>query len=101
MDVVRLTAALQLSGERVTHQFKARLGNARRYRVAVLRWRLNRGEVTNAGEGQVQRARNRRGGERHYVELGADRLQPLLCRNAEAMLFVNDQETESAKRDVL
>ena len=72
MDVVRLTAALQLSRERIAHQFKTRLGNARRHRVAVLWWCLNRGEVTNAGEGEIQRARDRRGGERHHVELGTD-----------------------------
>ena len=101
MDVVRLTAALQLSGERIAHQFKARLRNARCHRVAVFWWRLNRGEVANAGEGQVQRARDRRSGEGHHVEFGADRLQPLFCRNAEAMLFIHNQEAESTERNVL
>ena len=42
VDVVRLAATLQLTGERIAHQLKARLGHARRHGVTIL-WRcLNR-----------------------------------------------------------
>ena len=69
--------------------------------MPILRWRLNGGEVANPGEGEVQGARDRRGGEGHHIKFGADGLESLLRRNTEAVLLIHDQQAESAEGDVL
>ena len=56
--------------------------------------------VAQAGERQVQRARDRRGGEREHVRLELELLEPLLVLHAEAMLLVHDDETEIGEVDV-
>ena len=101
VHVVRLTAALQLSQECIAHQLKARLGDTRGYRVAILWWGLNRGEIANPREGEVQRARDRRGGEGHHVEFGAERLHALLGGDAEAVLLVDHEQAEMFERHIL
>ena len=42
----------------------------------------------------MQRARDRRGGEREHVDLEPERAQQLLLRDAEALLLVEDDEAE-------
>ena len=48
-----------------------------------------------------QRARNRRRGQRQHVDLGAQRLQPLLLAHAEAVLLVDDHQAEALELHVL
>ena len=51
-------------------------------------------QVAQSAERHVQRARDRRGGEREHVHFGAQRLQPFLVAHAEAMFLVDDDEPE-------
>ena len=51
-------------------------------------------------ERHVERARDRRRGERQHVDLGAQPLQPLLLAHAEAVLLVDDDEAEALELDV-
>ena len=57
-------------------------------------------EVADAFERHRQRARDRRGGERQHVHLGAQALQALLLPHAEAVLLVDDDEAEVLELDV-
>ena len=52
-------------------------------------------------DGHVQRARDRRGGQRQHVELRPQLLQPLLLHDAEALLLVDDEQPEALEPDVL
>ena len=45
----------------------------------------------------MQRARNRRGGQRQHVDVRAHLFQALFVRDAEALLFVDDQQAEIVK----
>ena len=101
VDEEHLSAAIQLAQDRVAHEARRRLGDARLDRQAVLRRRLDDAEVANAGERQVQRARNGRGREREHVDLVAELLQALLRGDAEALLLVHDHQPQVAEQDVL
>ena len=46
------------------------------------------------GERHLERARDRRGGHREHVDVRPHLLQPLLVRDAEALLLVDDQQAE-------
>ena len=48
----------------------------------------------------MQRARDGRGGQRQHVELRAQLLQPLFLHDTEAVLFVDDQETQPLEANV-
>ena len=52
--------------------------------LAVFRRRVDEREVADAGERQLERARDRRGREREHVDVGAQLLDELLVRHAEA-----------------
>ena len=57
-------------------------------------------QVAHAGEAHVQRARDGRRGEREHVDELAELLQPLLVRDAEALLLVHHEEAEVLERHV-
>ena len=67
---------------------------------AVSRRRFDQRHVAQADERHVQRARNGRGGERQGVDVFAHFLQAFFVGDAEALLFVDDQQAEVAKFDV-
>ena len=50
--------------------------------------------VADPGERHLERARDRRRRHRQHVDLRPHRLQPLLVRDAEALLLVDDEQTE-------
>jgi hypothetical protein len=58
-------------------------------------------EVADTGKGQVERPRDRRRGERQDIDLAAQLLEPLLCRDAETLLLVHDDHAQVAESDVL
>ena len=64
------------------------------HRIAVRRRRADDAEVARAHEAELQRARDRRGGERERVHRGAQGLQLVLHVHAELLLFVDDQQAE-------
>ena len=57
--------------------------------------------VADARERQVERPRDRRRGEGQDVDLALELLQPLLGRDAEALLLVDDHQPEVLEPDVL
>jgi len=63
-------------------------------RMALHRRGGDDGEIAHAGHRHVQRARDRRGGQRQHVHLGAQILQLLLVTDAEAMLLVDDRKPQ-------
>ncbi len=52
-------------------------------------------QVAQAFQRHAQRARDRRGGQRQHVDLGAQRLHRLLVAHAEAVLLVDDQQAQA------
>ena len=70
-------------------------------RRTVPRRRLDQRQVAEAGEREVQRARDRRRGQREHVHREPERLEPLLVPHPEAMLLVHDQQAEVLEGHVL
>ena len=71
------------------------------HRQAVHRRRGDDGHLPDAGQGHLQGARDRRGGEGQHVHVGAELLQLLLVLHAEVLLLVHDHEAEVAERHLL
>ena len=101
MDEEHLPAAIELTEDRVADEPGRRLGDPGLDRQAVLRRRLDHRHITDAGQGEVERPRDRRRGQREDVDLAAELLELLLRRDAEALLLVDDDEPEVLERDVL
>ena len=59
------------------------------------------GEVAQAFQRHRQRARDRRGGQRQHIDLGAHRLQRFLLAHAETVFLVDDDQAEAVELDVL
>ncbi len=92
VDVEDLPAAVELAQDRVADESGGRLGDPGLDRQSVLRRRLDDGQVADPGHRQVERARDRGGGERQDVHLATELLEPLLGRHAEALLLVDDDQ---------
>ena len=101
VDEVDLPSAVELGADRLLHDLVPLRHDVSRDGEAVLRGRLDDGEVSDPAEGQVQGAGDRR--RRHGEDLhrGAQLLQLLLLRDAEALLLVDDDEAEVLEGDVL
>ena len=69
--------------------------------MAILGRRVDEREVTDAGERHLERARDRRRGERQHVDVRAPLLDPLLVLHAEPLLLVDDEQADVLERDVL
>jgi hypothetical protein len=63
-------------------------------RASALRRRFDHGDVAQARERHVQRARDRRRGQAEHVDLEPELAQQLLLRDAEALLLVDDDQAE-------
>ena len=68
-------------------------------RLAFLGWSLEDRHLTDAGDRHLERARDRRGGHRQDVHVGAQGLERLLVLDAEALLLVDDDEAELLERN--
>ena len=55
------------------------------------------GEFADAGERELKRARDGRGGERENVDIFAQLFQAFFVCDAEVLLFVDDDETEAGE----
>ena len=77
------------------------LDDVRLDRQPIARRRLDHRHVADADQRHVQRPRNRRRRHRQHVDLLAQLLDALLVRHAEPLLFVDDEQAEIAKHDVL
>ena len=101
VQVVHLPAALQFAAHGVAQHIPVVLHDEGLHRDAVLRRLLDRRHIADAGQCHVQRARNGRGREREHVDRAAHLLDVLLVRHAEALLFIDDEQAEVFKLDVL
>ena len=97
VDEEHLAAAIELARDPLLDQpVVPRLDEGEHGRPIARRRRDHR-HVAQAGERLVQRARNRRGGEREHVGLELELLETLLVLHAEAMLLVDDDEARGCR----
>ena len=101
VDEVDLPLALQLAQDRQLHALAVERHHFRHDAAPVLRRGRERADVAQAEHRHVQRSRDRRGRHRQHVDRLAHLLQALLVRDAEALLFVDDDQAEVGELDVL
>ena len=100
-DVERLAAAIALAQQRLAHHQRIERRHEGAHREAVDRRRRDDREIAHAGQCELQRARDRRRGQRQHMHLGAQLLELLLVRDAEMLLLVDDQQREVPELDAL
>ena len=98
---VDLSAALQLAQHGLADQARALVAHEGLDRQPPLRRGGDHAQVAQALERHAQRARDRRGGQRQHVDLGAHRLDRLLVAHAEAVLLVDHQQAQALELHVL
>ena len=96
----RLAVALVLALERLAHELLVVLADVGLDRPAALGRRLDDGDVAQAGQRHLQRARDRRRAHRDDVDLQLELAQQLLLLDAEALLLVDDDQAEVLRADV-
>jgi hypothetical protein len=100
VNVIHLTAAIELGHDRALHDRIGRRHDDGLDRHPILGRGLNQREITHAHERHLQRARNRRRRERQHVDGRAHLLEPLFVHHAEALLLIHDNEAQIAKDDI-
>ena len=70
-------------------------------RQPVDRRGLDDAQVAQARHRHLQRARDRRRGQRQHVDVGLQRFQPLLVGDSEMLLLVDDDQAEALELDRL
>ena len=95
-----LPPALLLAHDRPLHQVLVVGADVGADRAAALGRRLDHGDVAQAGERHLQRARDRRRRERQHVHLELQLAEQLLLLDAEALLLVDDHQAEVLAADV-
>ncbi len=100
MNEKRLPVARQFLFDDPLHQGLAEGSNRGLDGQAILRRGFDYAHVTQAHEGHVQRARNRRGRHREHGDVLANLFQAFFVGYAEALLFIDDQQAEILKFNV-
>ena len=95
-----LAAAIDLAQDRLANQRVVPVADGGADRQPLLRRRLDHAHVAHVDQRHMQRARDRRGGERQHVYLGAQLLEALFMRDAEALLLVDDQQAQIGEGDI-
>jgi hypothetical protein len=95
-----LPASVELSLDGVAEGRLVELDDGGLDRQPVLRRRLDGAHVARACERHVQRARDRRRGEREHVHRLPQHLEFLLVQHAEALLLVDDHQAEILEADI-
>ena len=67
---------------------------------AVNRRRGDNAQLFDAGQRQLQRPRNRRGGQRQNMDIGFQLFEFFFMGNPEMLFFINNQQAEIGKSDV-
>ena len=93
-----LAAARVLALERLLDELLVVLADVGLDRAPALGRRLDHGDVAQAGERHLQRARDRRRAHRDHVDLQLELAQQLLLLDAEALLLVDDDQAEVLRR---
>ncbi len=89
-----LTLAKEFAADRLDGDALVVLADVGEDRLAVRRRRLEERQVADADERHLQRARDRRGGEREDVDVRLHLLHRLLVLHTEALFLVDDEEAE-------
>ena len=100
-DIERLAAAIALAQQRLAHDQRIERRDEGAHRQPVDRRRGDDRQFAHAGQRQLQRARDRRRGERQHVHFGAQLLELLLVGDAEMLLLVDDDQAEVLELDGL
>ena len=101
VDEVDLPAAFQFLLDRGLDQLVVPARDHRLNRHAIFRRGFDHAHVAQADQRHVQRARNRRRRHGQHVDLLAHLLDALFVPNAEALLFVDNQQSEVGELHVL
>ncbi len=96
-----LPAAVQLALNGVADDSFIVLRDDRFHRQPVLRRRLNRAHVARAGQCQVKRTRNRSRAEGQHVHQLPEQLELLLLHHAEALFFVDDDQSQVLEPNIV
>ena len=96
-----LPAPVELPQQCLLHHAFAVVAHKGADRLALLRRRVHRGHVADAGQGHREGARNGRGGQREDIHLPPQFLEPLLVDDAEPLLVIDDHEPQLAEVHVL
>ena len=97
VQVIDLSAPLNLPPDGVVQNPLVMLQDEGLHRIPVRRRRFNGRHVPNARQGHVQGPGNRGGREGQNIHTFRDLLQPLLVRDAEALLLIHHQKTQILK----
>ena len=100
VHVEHLSPAQQLAAHRGRDLRVLVCADVSEHGKAVLRRRGQRGHLADAGHRHLQRARDGRGRQRQHVDVGAQGLERLLVLDAEALLLVDDDQTEILELDL-
>ena len=101
VDEINLAAARYLLFDGGANQIVAVVRHHGVDGQAILGRRFDHGHVAQAGQRHVQRARNRRGAHGEHVHVVLELLDALFVPNAEALLFVDHQQTQILEFHVL
>ena len=101
IDKVDLPAARQLTLDCAAHHGIAALHHVGLHREALGGRRLDDTHITRPRERHVQRARNRRRGERQYIDARRELLDLFLLRHAKTLLLVHDEQAQLLKSHAL
>ena len=101
VHVEGLALAQELAAQRLADCGRIVLADVGEDGAAVGRWSVDHGEVPDAGQGHLQGARNGTGRQRQHVDALGHALHGLLVGHAEALLLVDDEETEVLELHVL
>ena len=95
-----LAAARQLAPDRLQHEVVVVVADVGAHGAPALGRRLDDRDVAQPGQRHLQRARDRRRGQRQHVDLEPQLAQQLLLLHAEALLLVHDQQAELVRPHV-
>ena len=101
IDVENLAAALQLALDDLFDQIVVVGGDESLDRQTLFRRRLDHGEIADACQRHVQRARNGSGRQRQHIHRCPQLLELFLLHDAEPLLLVEDHEPEVLEPHVL
>ena len=96
-----LAAAIELAQNDFAHQAVFEMRDESANRLAIRRRRLDHRQIANPQHRHMQRARNRRRGQRQHVDQLAHLLHLLFVGDAEAMLLIDDQQAQLGELHIL
>ena len=97
---IDLALPFQLAIDRVANDALVVAANNRFDRQPIERRRLDRRHVFHADERKIKRARNRRRRKREHIDEFEKLLELFFMQNAEALFFVDDDQTQILENDI-